>query len=46
MENNVTFVKVTKERGKEFFRKLGERKQEKLKELEDYAKKYIWTEAK
>lgn len=47
MEKNITVVKVTTEKGKKFFDKLSELKQERLKELELYAKNHIWkTEIK
>ena len=43
MEKNVTVVKITTEKGKKFFDRLSELKQERLKELEAYAKTHIWN---
>lgn len=42
MENNVTVVRVTTEKGKKFFERLSEVKQERLRDLESYANNYIW----
>lgn len=42
MENNVTVVRVTTEKGKKFFERLSEVKHERLRDLESYANNYIW----
>lgn len=43
MEKNVTVVKITTKEGRNFFDKLSNLNQERLKELESYAKTYIWV---
>lgn len=43
MGKNVTVVKITTKEGRNFFDKLSNLKQERLKELESYAKTHIWV---
>lgn len=46
MEKNITIVKVTTEKGKQFFDRLRDIKQKNLKDLEAYANQYIWKTEK